>query len=307
MAIEMSKRTHEEVSQYVEWQCRDRCKVLSAKPEHTFNDLGVEVQVWNVRTDSEGAWWVVEGDSVPMNLYPQEAFYFSADEAYSFHMGLMERMKASTEYKPDDFIEAITLDSDIAPILFRKLKIVATLIDSAVEIEEFQSIGVQCREVLIELGNLIYSSEMAGENEQPQASNFKRKAELFVQFYLAGAENSDYRSIIKKMTEATWDYASKITHSSNATFYEVSSCVTLCTSLVGVYENIRQKVFDPISQYKCKACKSKKLKIVDDEAGEEGIVQKLFLQCEECDEITEVFFDNDDSENTQYIKGIEQE
>lgn len=59
--------------------------------------------------------------------------------------------------------------------------------------------------MFFELGNSIYFPEMAGENEQPQASNFKRKAELFVQFYLAGAENSDYRSIIKKMTEATWD------------------------------------------------------------------------------------------------------
>lgn len=228
-----------------------------------------------------------------MNLYPQGAYYFSSDEVYSFHMGLMERMKSSSEYKPEDFIEAITLGCDIAPQLFRKLKIIALSIDSAVEIEDFQAIGVQCREILIELGNSIYVDEMAGSNEQPQASNFKKKAELFVQFYLSGADNGDYRSIIKKITEATWDYACKITHSSNSTFYEASTCVTLCTSLVGIYENIRQKVFDPLSEYKCRVCKSKKLKIVNDELGEEGIIKKLFLQCEECAGITEVVFDED--------------
>lgn len=287
----MSKRTFEEVAQYVEWQSQNKCKVLSAKPEHVFNDLGTEVRVWNVKTDSDVAWWVVEGDSVPMNLYPQEAYYFSSDEVYSFHMGLMERMNASVEYKPEEFVEAITLNSDIAPQLFRKLKGIATLIDSAIEIEDFQSIGVQCRESLIELGNSIYSTDMIGDGEQPQASNFKRKAELFVQFYLAGSDNSDYRSIIKKLTEATWDYACKITHSTNATFYEASTCVTLCTSLVGVYENIRQKVFDPISQYKCRICMSKKLKIVNDETNEDGMVKNLFLQCEECKEITEVVFE----------------
>ena len=287
----MSERSFEEVAQYVEWQSQNKCKVLSAKPEHTFNDLGKEVRVWNVKTDSDGSWWVVEGDSVPMNLYPQGAYYFSSDEVYSFHMGLMERMNTSIEYKPEEFIEAITLSSDIAPQVFRKLKSIATLIDSAVEIEDFQSIGVQCREILIELGNTIYFAKMAGEDEQPQASNFKRKAELFVQFYLAGSENSDYRNILKKLTEATWDYACKITHAINATFYEASTCVTLCTSLVGVYENIRQKVFDPISQYKCKVCKSKKLKIVDDEINEDGIVKKWFLQCEECGEFTEVLFE----------------
>lgn len=302
----MSKRTFEEVAQYVEWQSQNKCKVLSAKPEHTFNDLATEVRVWNVKTDSDGAWWVVEGDSVPMNLYPQEAYCFSSDEVYSFHMGLMERMNASIEYKPEEYVEAITLNSDIAPQLFRKLKSIATLINSAIEIEDFQSIGVQCREILIELANSIYSADMTGDGEQPQASNFKRKAELFVQFYLAGSDNSDYRNIIKKLTEATWDYACKITHSTNATFYEASTCVTLCTSLVGVYENIRQKVFDPISQYKCRICMSKKLKIVNDETNEDGMVKKLFLQCEECEEITEIVFEENNTGKSQYIKGIEQ-
>jgi len=284
----MAERTFDDVSKYVEWQSQNKCKVVSAKPEHTFNDLGTEVRVWNVKTDSDGAWWVVEGASVPMNLYPQGAYYFSADEVYSFHMGLMERM--NTSFEPDDFIEAITLNSEIAPQLLRRLRSIATLIDSAIETEDFQSIGVQCREVLIELGNSIYSSKMA-EGEQPQASNFKRKAELFVHYYLAGSDNSDYRSYIKKLTEAIWDYAMKITHSSNTTFYEASTCVMLCTSLVGVYENVRQKISDPVSQYKCNVCKSKKLKIVDEDTDEDGVVKKLLLQCEECNEITEVKFD----------------
>ncbi len=94
-------RSYEDVAKYVEWQSQNKCKVLSAKPEQTFNDLGVEVRVWNVKTDTDGSWWVVEGDTVPMNLYPQDAYYFGTDEVYSFHMGIMERMKAS-EYKPED-------------------------------------------------------------------------------------------------------------------------------------------------------------------------------------------------------------
>lgn len=49
----------------------------------------------------------------------------------------------------------------------------------------------------------IYEPMMAGAEEQPQASNFKHKSELFIQFYLKGSENSDYRGIIKKLTEAT--------------------------------------------------------------------------------------------------------
>lgn len=301
---QMGKRTFEDVKNYVEWQSQGKCTVLSAKTEQHFDDLGVDVYVWNVKTDTDGDWWVVEGDTVPMNLYSQSAYYFGADEVYSFHMGLMQRMSAAQdEYNPEDFVNGVTLDAEIAPQLFRKLKSVAALIDTAKEIEDFQAIGVQCREILIELGNHIYNPMMAGSGEQPQASNFKRKCELFIQFYLKGSENSDYRNIIKKLTEATWDYANKITHSRSATHYEVSTCVTLCISLVGVYENILQKVFDPLSQYHCSICQSKKLSIAGDDSDEDGIVQKLYLHCEECGGTTEVVFEKNDENTPSYITG----
>lgn len=280
----MGKRTYEDVAKYVEWQSQHKCKVVSAKPEQHFDDLGVDVTVWNVKTDTDGAWWVVEGDTVPMNLYPQGAYYFGTDEAYSFHMGIMQRMQASKEqYNPDDYIGAATLGAEIAPQLLRKLRSIATLIDSATEIEDFQSIGVQSRETLIELGNYIYAPHMAGNQEQPQASNFKKKAELAIQFYLTGSDNADYRSIIKKLTEATWDYANKITHSSGATYYEASTCVSLCISLVGTYENVIQKVHDPVSQQSCPLCKSKKLTIEKVDTDENSIIEAIHLMCDECE------------------------
>ena len=231
----MGNRTYEDVKKYVEWQSQHKCKVLSAKPEQKFSDLGTEVTVWNVKTDTDGAWWVVEGDTVPMNLYPQDAYYFGTDEVYSFHMGIMQRMSsAHTEYDPDDYIEAATLGAEIAPQILRKLRGIASLIDSATEIEDFQAIGVQCREILIELGNHVYAPHMAGDGEQPQGSNFKKKAELSIQFYLKGSENADYRSIIKKLTEATWDYANKLTHSSSATYYEAYLCISVHFSCMHV-------------------------------------------------------------------------
>lgn len=279
----MGKRTFEDVSKYVEWQSQDNCKVISAKPEQHFNDLGIDVTVWNVKTDTDGAWWVVEGDSVPMNLYPQDAYYFGTDEVYSFHMGIIQRLYSSQEqYNPEEYIHTATLDVEIAPQLLRKLRSIAALIDTATEIEDFQSIGVQSREILIELGNHIYASHMAGTEEQPQASNFKRKTELAIQFYLKGADNADYRSIIKKLTEATWDYANKITHSSSATYYEASTCVSLCISLVGVYENVFQKVHDPISQHCCPICKSKKLTINNIDTDENDKIKAIHLICDEC-------------------------
>ena len=45
-------RTFKEVTEYVEWQNHGAGKVLSAKPEHHFDDLGDTVTVWNVKTDN---------------------------------------------------------------------------------------------------------------------------------------------------------------------------------------------------------------------------------------------------------------
>lgn len=70
------RRTYDDVANYVENQCNGKCKVISAKTEHSFKDLGIIVNVWNVKTDVDGDWWVVEGERVPMNLYPQGAYFF---------------------------------------------------------------------------------------------------------------------------------------------------------------------------------------------------------------------------------------
>lgn len=224
-----------------------------------------------------------------MNLYPQDAYYFGAYEIYSFHMGLMARMSASNEYyNPESYVEAASLGGDMSPLLLRKLKSVSTLIDIAIEIEDFQAIGIQCREIMIELRNYIYQPFMASEKEQPKESDFKKKAELFIQFYLQGSENNDYRKVYRRMTENTWDFTKKITHSRNATFYDVSSCATMCIPLISVYENMMQKVYDSISLYTCRTCKSKKLNTIGDEQNDEDVAKKFYMECEG---ITEIIFE----------------
>lgn len=295
-------RTKKEIEEYVLWQSNNEFNVVNIKPEREFHDLGTTVKVWNVKTDGPDDIWVVEGGEIPMNLYTQKEFFFSSDEVYSFHVGIITRMRTRDTFEPEQFIDAVSLNKDIAAVLYRKLKNVVGLLDVSKEVEDFQSIGVQCREILIELTNDIYEEHMC-EGEQPKGSDFKAKSGYFVKYYLNGSDNKDYRSYIKKMTEATWDYANKITHSKKATFYEASTIVTLCTSLVSLYENIRHKVMDPLSQYLCKTCKSKKLKIVGDESNDEGLVSKLILKCDDCGDVTNIIFENIEDGKFRYVTG----
>lgn len=77
------------------------------------------------------------------------------------------------------------------------------------------------------------------------------------------------------MTGATWEYANKLTHSSNATYYEAFSCVPLCISLVGVCEIVLQKIHDPISQESCPACKIKKLTVENFSTNKKGKIKVI--------------------------------
>jgi hypothetical protein len=83
------------------------------------------------------------------------------------------------------------------------------------------------------------------------------------------------------MTESSWDYANKITHSSSATIYDASTCVTICISLVCVYENIISKICNPFSKLQCSECNSRNLKVVKEKINEEGILEGIF-ECNEC-------------------------
>jgi len=92
-----------------------------------------------------------------MNLYPQDkAYYFSADEAYSFHIGLMSRLKNDKANIPENIVNSIVRGVEIAPDVRRKLEYASQVLIDAVETEDIQTVGMVCRETLILLGNNIY-------------------------------------------------------------------------------------------------------------------------------------------------------
>ena len=65
MTPEYRKKTEKKIKEYLKGQGFEEIKNMQV--EETFDDLESEVHVWNVKTD-QGAWWVVQGDYVPMNL-----------------------------------------------------------------------------------------------------------------------------------------------------------------------------------------------------------------------------------------------
>ena len=60
---------------------------------------------------------------VPINLYSQDANYFSAGEAYSFHMGITQRLQASYHKEFKHIIDELPLDIDRVKSISRRLNL----------------------------------------------------------------------------------------------------------------------------------------------------------------------------------------
>lgn len=133
------------ITEYLQSQNLENIKNMQV--EQTFEDLGFEVNIWNIRTKNDGNWWVAEGENVPMNLYTQNEYFFSADEAYSFHLGITQRLHARHQKKNyKHVIDELPLDIDMLQSINRKLNASAIALNNINAPEDIQSIGLTCRE-----------------------------------------------------------------------------------------------------------------------------------------------------------------
>lgn len=279
--------TRFEVASYVERDGQE--KIASAKPEQRFNDLGPKVTVWNVKTD-KGAWWVVEGEGVPMNLYPQAAYFFSADEAYPFHMGLMARLLTREAHDPAQVLRSISFGSTRFVGVRRKLHVASEALASVSEPEHAQAIGLTCREVLIELGReVLLDREVPANEEAPKSSDFKTRARLSIERLASGRENAELRDAARRTADGAWAFSCHVMHSPNSTRQDAVVCITMTAAVVLLFEQLLEKVDQAEGVPTCQSCKSRQINLIDRQVAADS-PKETILSCSYCgwSEIIEV-------------------
>jgi hypothetical protein len=250
--------------------------------EQTFDDLGLVINVWNVKAEN-GSWWVVEGEEVPINLYSQDANYFSADEAYSFHLGITQRLQARHQSNFKHIIDELPLDIDKIKSISRKLNLVAKKLNNLKGAEDIQSIGLSCRESLIELGNVLsVEIKYIIQEKGLKASDFKGIANEAISYYAKGKSNSNIRLYSRSLVEAAWNYSSEIVHSPNKNYPDAKICLLFTCSVVSVFQNLYLKFLGFDSEPKCSECKSMDYDIYEDKDN------NLILKCNSCGTISKI-------------------
>ncbi len=265
----------ERITSYLKRNDVDNIKFIQV--EQTFSDLGVEIHVWNVK-NHDSSWWVVEGEGAPMNLYTQDANYFSADEAYSFHMGITQRLQARHHKEFKHVIDELPLDIDHIKSISRRLNLASQSLNEVTGPEDIQSIGLTCRESLIELAKVLAEDNpnVLKDNDL-KAADFKGISEAVIAIYADGKNNSKLRKRCRSLAESAWDHSSEIVHSPNKNIPDAKICLLFTCSVVSIFQNLYLKHLGFDSEPKCSECKS-----MDYEFHETTEDEVLIMKCNSC-------------------------
>lgn len=212
------------IREYVEWQAPDE-KVTHAERVATESVMGRKHEAWDVRTD-KARWWVVTN---PTNFYRQDLFP-SLDYTISFHVGVMARVASRRE----PGVERAERDFFLA--VWRPWEQAAEALDEADEAEEFQAVGMRCRECLVALGKGMARPEMVPQGkEAPKRSDAVAWCELAADFLARGASAEHVRKYLKAVSKSGWQLVNWLTHAENATAEDANLAVDVTQHIVAAF------------------------------------------------------------------------
>src|SRR2546428_8649290 len=137
--MESPEHQKRSIREYMAGQCRDE-EIVHLEKVASERIYGEKHDVWDVHTD-KGRWWVITNMT---NLYSQSEFK-SMDYALSFHIGLCARIGSRQQRAASEDPNARFLQT------LRRWETAARAFDKADEAEEFQAVGMACRECLLVL------------------------------------------------------------------------------------------------------------------------------------------------------------
>lgn len=270
----MESPEHQEraIREYMELEC-DGEKVVHLEKVASECVHDTKYDVWDVHTD-KGRWWVI---TEPTNLYSQNDFP-SMDNVLTFHIGLMTRVSARHELAVSDD-EGVRFSQTL-----RRWKEAAEAFDEADEAEEFQAVGMRCRECLLALVREAGLAQLVPEGTTPpKLGDFLHWSELIADGVFGGASSKRLRGYAKAVARETWELVQWLTHATSATRYDAEIAVEATENVVQVFVTAIRR-WEHGAPDRCPACGS--YRIVSDfraalmEAGEKD--DPYVTLCEVC-------------------------
>jgi hypothetical protein len=203
--IKRSKHDERDVREYVESQVTSE-KVTHLEKIKTEHLRTRALDAWDVRT-TRGRYWVITN---PANLYSQKLFP-SLDFTISFHIGVIERVFArQAPPVPEEQQRRLSQ-------AWRRWTQAAEALDHANEAEDFQAVGMRCRECLLDFIAATAKDEMvpAGQ-ETPKRGDFLQWSVLIANVVAHGSSAERVRHYLRGIAESAWPLVNWLTHTRSA-------------------------------------------------------------------------------------------
>ena len=114
----------------------------------------------------------------------------------------------------------------------RGIEKVRNALEAASTEEDFQTVGLLCRETLISLAQAVFDPTLHTtlDGTDPSDTDAKRMLEAYIMTELAGGSNEEVRQHAK----AALKLANSIQHRRTATFHDAALCAEATTSVVNL-------------------------------------------------------------------------
>jgi len=238
------------ILEYVQVEAHEEVKhVERIKAERIF---GREYEVWDVHTN-ETRWWVI---TQPTNLYSQELFP-SADYTLSFHVGLTARVAARQKTPAgEDELER-------SMVSWRRWEQAHDSLESGDEAEDFQAVGMRCRECLLEMIRSMADPAMITAGEVPKAADFVAWSELIVGHIVPGSSGDELRRHLRSTAKSVWQFVNWLTHATNAVRFDARIAVDSTSHVLTAFGAAMIRYERGVPD-RCPSCRSYRIDSVDD-------------------------------------------
>jgi predicted RNA-binding Zn-ribbon protein involved in translation (DUF1610 family) len=206
----------------------------------------ITYDIWDVHTEKE-RWWVITN---PTNLYLQSQFP-NMDLALTFHVGLSLRIPRGDRRD----IAALKVEPLLAA--WRALDQAENAIASAEETEDYQALGVRCRECLLSLVHAL-QNVIEPTTVDLKHSDFLAWAELIADVALAGASQKERRHLLKSSAKQSWQFVNWLTHARGSHFHDAEAALEATKQTLGLFTTACLRHLRGVPDA-CPACGSQRL------------------------------------------------
>jgi hypothetical protein len=150
-------------------------------------------------------------------------------------------------------------DKERIAAAWRRLDQAEEALKLADEAEEFQAVGMRCREALLAFMSAVRDHSMVRPGvEAPKAGDFVNWSEIVADTIAAGARASGIRGFLKSTAKATWQLVAWLTHAQNAVRYDAELATGATSTVLGAFTGALMR-YESGEPDRCPRCGSYRL------------------------------------------------